>query len=142
MSEPTTYTPKKLGPGTLTFTIGSAATDFAAKCKSVELNPDLPDDDGTGMLDGSIVFDDTVTFGTIGGTIYQEYTLEALEVWAALHAGKIADYVFKPTGKSGYAAKGKCKIKPMKLGGDPKKANTTDFSFPLVGALPTFSAGA
>lgn len=138
----TTFTPKKLGPGTLTFTIDSKVMDFAAKCNSVEIAGDLPEDDATGMLDGSDIFDESVTFGTIGGTIFQEYALNALEVWTYQNAGKIADYVFTPTGSEGYKATGKCKIKPTKLGGNPKKSNTTDFSFPLVGSLPTFTAGA
>lgn len=138
-----TYTPRKLGPGKLTFTIDSAATDFTAKCTNVELAGEAPDDsDATFMLDGSDVFDDTVTFGTIGGTIFQEYSLDALEVWTFKNANKIATFIFQPTGKTGYQVTGKCKIKPVKIGGKPKTANTTDFSFPIIGALPTFAQGA
>lgn len=135
-----TITPARLGPGTLTFTIASKATQFAAKCQSVELNGELPDDGGTALLNHDEYFEDAAKFGTIGGTIIQEYTMTALEVWCYQNAGKEAEYIFIPANTGGYKATGTCKIKPVKLGGNPKKVNTTDFSFDLVGGLPTFTA--
>ena len=49
------------------------------------------------------------------------------------HAGELVPFEFRPRNDSPMVFKGKCVISPVKVGGDPKKENTTSFDFECVG---------
>lgn len=134
----------KLGPGTLKFGETASAQEFAARCSSVFIEPELDDEDSVPLLDGEDFTSEGQAGGAVSGTLYQDFDKDGLTAWIWKNAGKVLPFVFKPNNNEAMQIKGKAKIKPIKIGGAVKKENTSDFSFPLVGDMPemTFTAGA
>lgn len=137
---PTQKIAEKFGPGVLKFGATGSAQEFQSRTTKTEYSPELNLDDATPMLDGSDYQPEGTWGGTLSGTFYQDYSLTGLVAWCHEHAGEIMDFEFTPKTDSGMTITGKCIIKPVKIGGDPKKVNTTDFEFTIVGDKPTMKA--
>lgn len=122
-----------LGPGKLKFGKTGDIREFQSAVTKCEFTPDLKMDNPVPLLDGSDFQPEGEWGGTISGDFYQEYGLNSLIAWCFDHAGEIIEFEYMPneTGKLSWT--GKCRISPVKVGGDPKKNNTTAFSFTLVG---------
>lgn len=130
----------KLGPGSLKFGETASVEEFALACSSVTLAPDMKDEDAVPLLDGGDYTPEGTISGDISGTLYQDFDEGGLVAWTYKNAGKVLPFTFTPVSGTGFMATGRCKIKPVKIGGDVKKANTTDFSFPIIGDLPALTA--
>ena len=137
MPEPATpgHTPiaQSLGPGTLKFGTVGSEIEFSSRVLKAEYSPELKKESAVEMLDGSVHQPEGTWEGKISGEFYQEYGSQSLISWCMKHAGELVPFEFRPRNDSPMVFKGKCVIAPVKVGGDPKKENTTSFEFECVG---------
>lgn len=137
MPEPATpgHTPiaQTLGPGTLKFGTVGSEMEFSSRVLKAEYSPELKKESAVEMLDGSTHQPEGTWEGKISGEFYQEYGSQSLISWCMKHAGELVPFEFRPRNDSPMVFKGKCVIAPVKVGGDPKKENTTSFEFECVG---------
>lgn len=137
MPEPATpgHTPiaQSLGPGTLKFGAVGSEIEFSSRVLKAEYSPELKKESAVEMLDGSVHQPEGTWEGKISGEFYQEYGSQSLISWCMKHAGELVPFEFRPRNDSPMVFKGKCVIAPVKVGGDPKKENTTSFEFECVG---------
>lgn len=127
-----------LGPGSLA--IGETATvkQIAGEVTKVSVTPSTDSEDDIPLLDGTNESGADNTTWELSATILDKYTMDSFAVWAADHAGEELPFVFTPSTDGALTVGGVVKIRPIALGGDVKKKNTNDLTFPLVGA-PTFA---
>ena len=137
MPEPATpgHTPiaQSLGPGTLKFGTVGSEIEFSSRVLKAEYSPELKKESAVEMLDGSVHQPEGTWEGKISGEFYQEYGSQSLISWCMKHAGELVPFEFRPRNDSPMVFKGKGVIPPVKVGGDPKKENTTSFDFECVG---------
>ena len=137
MSEPaksgTSPIAQSLGPGTLKFGSVGSEMEFSSRVLKTEYSPELKKESAVEMLDGSVHQPEGTWEGKISGEFYQEYGSQSLISWCMKHAGELLPFEFRPRNDSPMIFKGKCVIAPVKVGGDPKKENTTSFDFECVG---------
>lgn len=126
------FTPQKLGPGHLKFGSTGSEQEFGSMTTATSIEPDIKEEDPVPMLDGSNYVEQGEILGTLKGTFYQDYTMEGLTAWTWTNGGKNMPFEFRPRNDSDMIIKGSCMIKPVKVGGDPNKANTADFEFTLT----------
>jgi hypothetical protein len=122
-----------LGPGTLTLGATGSPRQFAANVTAAALEPSYSDGDVLELLDGSTESEGDQETWALTGTIRQQLTADALEDWCLSEAGKEVPFTFKPNNDVSKTYTGTCRIRAVKIGGDVKKKNTSDFSFPCVG---------
>ncbi|NMW64786.1 hypothetical protein HHJ78_04395 [Mobiluncus mulieris] len=130
----TTLTPQKLGPGHLKFGETGSEQEFGSLTTATTIEPSIKESDPVPMLDGSNYVEQGEILGTLKGTFYQEYSMKGLTAWTWTNGGKELPFEFRPRNDSEMLITGKCMIKPVKIGGDPNKANTADFEFTLTTA--------
>lgn len=135
-----TLTFPKLGPGVLSFGKQATLKDFSARIKSAEVTPEIKDGGGIPLLGGDETNESDATFGTLTAEFYQDFDLDGFVAWTWKHAGKVLDFTFIPQNTGGIKVTGKVRVKPVKLGGEVGKANTTSLSFALAEAMPTIAA--
>lgn len=140
MAAQTTKFPK-LGPGVLRFGETASAREFSARLSSVKYSPTIKDEDPVPLLDGSEFVPSGEISGELSGTFYQDFDKNGIVAWTYAHADEIMPYTFVPNNTEQMTLKGKVKIKPVAIGGEVKKENTTDFTFATVGGLPEISYG-
>lgn len=135
MPEPAKTTiAQTLGPGSLKLGKTGSETEFASKVTKAEYAPEYSLDDATPMLDGSEFQPEGTWKGKLSGTFYQDYSMAGLVAWCFAHAGETLPFIFTPkTGSGNMKVTGECVIMPVKVGGDPKKTNTSDFEFTVLG---------
>lgn len=124
---------QSLGPGTLKFGAVGSEMEFSSRVLKAEYSPELKKESAVEMLDGSTHQPEGTWEGKISGEFYQEYGSQSLISWCMKHAGELVPFEFRPRNDSPMNFKGKCVIAPVKVGGDPKKENTTSFEFECVG---------
>lgn len=124
---------QSLGPGTLKFGAVGSEMEFSSRVLKTEYSPELKKESAVEMLDGSVHQPEGTWEGKISGEFYQEYGSQSLISWCMKHAGELLPFEFRPRNDSPMIFKGKCVIAPVKVGGDPKKENTTSFDFECVG---------
>lgn len=124
---------QSLGPGTLKFGSVGSEMEFSSRVLKAEYSPELKKESAVEMLDGSVHQPEGTWEGKISGEFYQEYGSQSLISWCMKHAGELLPFEFRPRNDSPMIFKGKCVIAPVKVGGDPKKENTTSFDFECVG---------
>lgn len=129
----TTPIAQTLGPGTLKFGAVGSEMEFSSRVLKAEYSPELKKESAVEMLDGSTHQPEGTWEGKISGEFYQEYGSQSLISWCMKHAGELVPFEFRPRNDSPMVFKGKCVIAPVKVGGDPKKENTTSFEFECVG---------
>nr|DAW00323.1 MAG TPA: tail tube protein [Caudoviricetes sp.] len=124
---------RRLGPGVLKFGETATAAEFSARCSNVEVAPTISSESTVALLDGSDYVPEGSPGGEISGKVYQDYTMDGLVAWSWKQAGKTLPFVYQPVKAEKLQVKGKCVIQPIKIGGDVKKTNDSDFKFALVG---------
>jgi hypothetical protein len=123
----------KLGPGHLTFGSAGTTSEFGSQCTKVELNPKFDDGDIVTVLSGEELAEDDGESYELTGEFYQDYSMAGLLTWCKTNSGTVMPFVFVPDDESALSVTGSCKIRAVKIGGDVKKRNTTEFTFPGVG---------
>lgn len=131
MSAPTD---SRLGPGTLT--IGS--TDYGAQISNVRLVPSNDSTDGTPTLGDPTPAPILETSWELSGTAIQDWEATADSGFVEYcRANNNTVVAFEWVPNSGLTAKytGTCQIQAVEIGGDVATQITTDFTFPVVGAI-------
>lgn len=123
----------RLGPGLLTFGAPGTPQEFGSQCTKIELTPKFDDGDIVTVLSGEELAEDDGESYELSGEFYQDYSMAGTLAWCKAHSGTVMPFVFVPENDSELAARGSCKIRAVKLGGEVKKRNTTEFTFPGVG---------
>lgn len=124
---------RTLGPGSLKIGETGSEKEFATDLSKTALTPSTDSEDDVPMLDGSNMSGEDTTTWALSGTMYQNYDFDSLEKWCFDHRGEELPFVFVPNNAGGIDWSGVIKIRPITVGGDVKKKNTSDFEFPLVG---------
>lgn len=131
-----------LGPGLLTLGEAGSLRQFAANTTATYLEPSYSDGDVVDFLDGSSDTEVDEETWTLQGTVRQDLTATgALEDWCLENAGQMVPFTFTPVADEGKSYTGQCKVRAIRIGGDVKAKNTSDFSFPVKGK-PTITTGA
>ena len=123
----------KLGPGTLS--IGATGTEeqFAAQLTACSVEPSTDTEDPIPTLSGEEVEGDDTDTAELTGTILQSYDAQSLLLWAQTHRGETLDFTFVPNNEGALQVTGQVKVRRLRIGGDVKTRNTSDFTFPIVG---------
>lgn len=130
----------KLGPGLLTIGDEGTKKEFSTHTSKTQIKPELSEEEPVHLLDGGAYHDTGEWAGSLSGEILQEYSMESILAWTWEHSGEVLPFTFIP--KTGtIVVKGKCRITPVQIGGDVKKANTSEFDFKLT-EKPTIVAAA
>lgn len=126
-------TPKaqKLGPGELTLN-SDTALDLSCQMTKVEITWDVDEDDAVPVLCGGVMPGDTTYSAKLEGEAFQDLSTGGLIDYTWKKRGEIADLVFTPTAGAAKVT-GKVVIRPLNVGGDVGKKNTTDIEFMFVG---------
>jgi hypothetical protein len=121
-----------LGPGSLA--IGAVGPrQFGAQLTKCLLSPSTTSEDDVHTLSGDVVLGEDTTVWELSGTLLQDYDLLSLEAYCFEHQGEILAFAFTPSDDHHQAWTGSVKIRPVAIGGDVKKKNSSDFKFPLQG---------
>lgn len=124
---------RTLGPGSLTIGAAGSPRQFGAHVTNIVLTPSTDSDDDIYLLDGSTEDGQDTTTYELSGKLLQAYDFDSLETFIFNNRGQKLPFVFIPANNGGQSWSGIVKIRPVEIGGDVKKKNTTDFKFPLVG---------
>ena len=123
----------KLGPGTLTIGETGTETQFASQLRSCAIEPSTDTEDPIDVLSGEQVDGDDTDTAELTGTILQSYDAQSLLLWAHEHKGETLPFTFIPNNDGALQVTGSVKIRRIRIGGDVKTRNTSDFTFPIVG---------
>lgn len=124
----------KLGPGRLTFGAAGDAQEFGAQTTATAIEPDVDETDPVYVLSGEQMDgEDDYTYN-LTGTALQDYSgMTSWIVWCKENQGVTMPFEFIPNNEQGLKVTGTVKIRPVKLGGDVREKNTSDFEFKGVG---------
>lgn len=124
---------RTLGPGSLSIGAPGSPRQFAADMSKCSLDPSTSSEDPIPLLDGSNETGEDTTTWELSGTILEDYQLESLQAWTLENAGQELPFAWTPSDAGEVTISGTVKIRPIGWGGDVKKKNTRDFTFPLSG---------
>lgn len=122
----------KLGPGRLTFGETGEPSEWGAQVTAAALEPEVDEGDELLFLDGSEDTEETESYA-LTGTVAQSYDASSLLLWAHENKGQTLPFTFKPREDQALTVTGQVKVRALKIGGDVKTKNTSDFSFTGVG---------
>lgn len=125
-----------LGPGSLKLGATGSEQEFAAQLSKATLTPSVDMEDDIPTLSGDILDGEDTETWALAGTVFQDYELDSLEDWCFVNKSKVVPFVFTPSNAGSRNYSGSCKVRPITVGGDVKKRNTSDFEFPVIG-IPT-----
>jgi hypothetical protein len=123
----------KLGPGTLS--IGATGTEeqWAAQLTACSVEPSTDTEDSIPVLSGEEIGGEDTDSAELSGTILQSYDAQSLLLWAHTHKGQELPFTFTPNNDGALQVTGIVKVRRVRIGGDVKTRNTSDFTFPIVG---------
>ena len=124
---------RTLGPGSLKIGPTGSPIEWAGNLTKTELTPTTNAEDDVPLLDGSNLSGEETTTWTLGGALQQDYEFDSLEKFCFDNAGKELPFAFTPSKTGSIDWSGIVKIRPVKIGGDVKKRNASDFEFPVIG---------
>lgn len=127
----------KLGPGTLK--IGETGTELDLSCQmtEVKITWDADEGDPIDVLCGDTIPGDDRFTATLEGTVFQDMAANGVVDFSWSKKGSVHKVIFEPTAGNA-KVEGKVKIKPVDLGGEVGKKNTSDLSWQFMGE-PTFT---
>ena len=124
---------RTLGPGSLKIGVTATAREWAGELTKTSLEVDTSSEDPTPTLDGGEIDGEDTYAYSLKGTIMQSFDFDSLEKFCHENKGKVLPFVFTPNNAGGIDWSGSVKIRPVNIGGDVKKKNTSDFDFPIIG---------
>jgi hypothetical protein len=124
---------RPLGPGSLKIGETGSPQEWAGQLTKAALTPSTDTEDAINVLSGETLDGDDTTTYTLDGTILQDYDLDSLELYCFDNKGTDQPFVFTPSNAGEVEWSGTVRIRPVVIGGDVKKRNTSDFSFPVQG---------
>lgn len=121
-----------LGPGKLTIGEVGSPRQFASHTTSTALEPSYSDGEVVDFLDGSSDREEDEETWVLAGAVRQGLDADAIEDWCLQNTGTVQPFTFEPV-NDGKTYTGTVRVRAIKIGGDVKKKNTSDFSFPVIG---------
>ncbi|HXG71270.1 MAG TPA: hypothetical protein VNJ04_11760 [Gemmatimonadaceae bacterium] len=131
---------RALGPGSLKFGATGTPREFSSQLRKAELAPDIKDGELLDVLSGEQISEVDEETWSIGGTVLQDYDLDSLEMWCWENKGSWVPFTFTPNNEGTQSWKGEARIQPIKVGGDVKTRNTSDFTFQAKNIAPVATA--
>jgi hypothetical protein len=133
-------TDSRLKVGTLTID----AVSFASQATNVTLTPSTDEEgDALEVLSGETITPDEVTSWVMAITAVQDFDDPAgFVAFALTNAGELVPYSWKPNDSVDCPTySGNVRVRPVAIGGDVAKRNTTAASWPIDGApTPSYPA--
>lgn len=128
-----------LGPGSLEIGKSGSTKSFAAQTTKAALVPKSDTGDTIYFLDGSADAPEITEEWTLDVTLAQTFDKDSLLDWLLTNSGTTMPFTFRPRSDAESVYSGDLTVVSAQIGGDVKKKNTSDVSFPLAGA-PTRKA--
>ena len=128
-------TDSRLGPGTLTL---GTLTGAGCQMSNVRLVPEAQEEDGTPTLCDPEPPPLLSTDWSLQGTAVQDWELPATTgfvEFCRVNDGLTVTFEWEPSTTIGITYSGSCQVRAVEIGGDVAVQTTTDFEFPVVGAL-------
>lgn len=126
---------QKLGPGVLDLGETASPTEFGGQVVTAELTPEYETEDDRTVLSGDVIAGEESETWTLSGEFLQEYMSGSLLFWCQENAGTVVPFTFTPRTDGDLTCTGSVKVRAVKVGGEVKATNTTEFTFPVVGAV-------
>jgi len=123
-----------LGPGSLKFGETASLREIAQQLTKMLLDPNTTEEDGIAVLSGETVAGEQSTAWALKGTVNQDYDIASFEIWCLEHTGETIPFVFTPNNDHASVWVGSARIRPIAVGGEVKKKNTSDFEFTMPNA--------
>lgn len=123
-----------LGPGSLKFGETGSPREIAQQMTKAELDPNTTVEDDVHVLSGETVEGEQTTTWSLKGTVNQDFDTDSFEEYCIENAGVKLPFIFTPNSANERLWSGVCRLRPIKIGGDVKKKNSSDFEFSLIGA--------
>lgn len=136
-------TTTKLGPGTLTLTLGAGTPlDVSCQLVSAQVEWDKNKDDDETTLCGDVVAGDVTYTATLSGTFFQDLaTATGIVAFTWDNKGAAVEFEFTPNTIAAASVTGVVTVDPLMVGGDtPKAKMRSDFKWDCVGE-PTLTPG-
>lgn len=130
----------RLGPGSIKFGATGSEVEFAVSCREVALEPETEEGDMVPVLSGDEYSDGDDDSYALTGVMLQAYDENAFVVWAHDNHGTEVPFVFRPDNDKALTAKGTCRVRRVRIGGEVKTRNESDFEFPGVGMFTLVNA--
>lgn len=130
-----------VGPGTLKLGETGSLSDWSAQLTAASVEPSVDVDDDVDVLTGGKLSGDRTYTATLTGTVLQDTAKAGLIAWSWQHRGERVAATFTPNTAIGTKVDGFVIVDPLRIGGDVKKKNTSDFElafteFPTLTTLP------
>lgn len=130
-------TAHRLGPGSLKIGATGTEKEFAIQMTKATLSASVDAEDDINTLDGGTLGGDETESWELSGTLHQSYDADSLLKYCfenRFSKTKTAlAFTFIPLETGAQSWSGDLKLRALDIGGDVKKQNTSDFTFPLVG---------
>lgn len=123
----------RLGPGSIKFGSTGSEQEFAVSCREVALEPETDEGDMVPVLSGDEYSDGDDDSYNLTGVMLQAYDTSAFLVWAHDNHGTETPFRFRPDNDKALTATGTVKVRRVRIGGEVKTRNESDFEFPGVG---------
>lgn len=128
---------QKLGPGTLQLGEVGTGLDLSCQVTEVTVTWDNDTDDDLPVLCGDVIPGDDTFTAELEATIVQDMVAGGVIDYTWKHRGEVVALTFTPT-EGEARVTGRVKIIPVDLGGEVRKKNSSDVTWPFVGE-PTFT---
>jgi len=123
----------KLGPGTLSIGATGSAEQWASQLRACSVEPSTDTEDSIPVLSGEEIGGDDTDTAELTGTVLQSYDAQSLILWSHEHRGEELPFTFIPNNDGALQVTGIVKVRRLRIGGDVKTRNESEFTFPIVG---------
>jgi len=127
----------RLGPGSLKIGETGAPREWAAQTTATTLTPSVEYEDNIPTLDGGELEGEATETWELGGTIFQDYDQDSLELYCYEARGTWEPFEFIPSNLGGTIWSGEVRLAAQVIGGDVKARNTADFTFTARNVAPS-----
>lgn len=135
-----TVVDSRLGPGTLTL---GTLTGAGCQMSNVRLVPDREEEDGTPTLCDPEPPPLITTSWTLAGSAVQDWEdPDGFVEFCRTNDGTTVTFEWVPNTDVGVTFEGSVQVRAVEFGGDVAVQTTTDFEFPVVGAITRTEAPA
>ena len=123
----------KLGPGILTIGSAGSGKEFGGQVIKVSVEPDYSEGDVINVLSGDSDTTEGEFSGKLTAEFYQDYEKDSLIEFCWSNDGKAMPFEFMPSDSGVLTVKGEVRVRPVNIGGDVNKDNTTEIDWELLG---------
>jgi hypothetical protein len=130
-------TAHRLGPGSLKIGATGTEKEFAVQMTKAKLSGSVDAEDDINTLDGGTLAGAETETWELTGEVHQSYDVDSLIAYCFENrftkTGELLPFTFIPLNSGVQEWSGTLKVRALDVGGDVKKQNTSEFTFPLSG---------